>query len=416
MTGRLSRSTVSGVEPRRLAERQLELDRQRTARFPALFAHKLGRLRASPLAFLRGAAPLFYELLAADPELASGPEGHGFIQGDAHLENFGAYSPALHEAGAWKKGHATFQLNDFDESTRGAWRWDVLRLTTSLVLAGRELGQSGQEVLRLSDLLLKSHAAAVFADARLPAVPRPVAALVEKVDGRNRKKLLAGRTEAAGPDRHFVRGERYTDAPPSAVQAVPEALALFAERTAGKGGPKPEQLEILDVAFRIAGTGSLGALRLAVLTRGKGGDEGSWLFDLKEQLGSCVDVLSPRAASPSRAAEVEDAFRTCVELPPRMLGTSRLAELEVLVRRLTPQEDKLSLSRLDAVDLADVAAYLGALLGTAHRRGSAQAFPAWSAREQGGILERAVTLAGIHEATYLELCLQTRDEPVTPSG
>jgi uncharacterized protein (DUF2252 family) len=413
VTGGGSRVTVPGVEPQRLAERQLELDRQRTARFPGLFARKLARMKASPLAFLRGTAPLFYELLAADPDLASGPEGHGFIQGDAHLENFGAFSPAVHEGGVWKKGHATFQLNDFDEATRGQWRWDVLRLTTSLVLAGRELGQGGPAVLGLCELLLKSHAAAAFSDAPLPALPRPVAELIAKVDGRSHRKLLDDRTEHAGPARHFVRGERYAEAPSAAAQAVPEALALFAARTADKGGPKPEQLELLDVAFRIAGTGSLGSLRLAALTRGKGGDDGSWLFDLKEQPGCSVDVLAPRAPSPSRAAEVEEAFRACVASPPRMLGTSRLGEQEVLVRRLTPQEDKLSLSRLAPAELASVASYLGALLGAAHRRARSAAFPAWTPRDQGGILERAVTLAGVHEATYLQLCLLTQGTPAT---
>lgn len=413
MTGRASRSTVSDVEPRRLAERQLELDRHRTARFPALLARKLSRMKASPLGFLRGSAALFYELLAAEPDLASGAEGHGFIQGDAHLENFGAYSPAVQEAGVWKKGHATFQLNDFDEATQGEWRWDVLRLATSLVLSGRELGQSGPKVLGLCELMLKSHAAAVFAEAPLPALPRPVAELVQKVDGRSHKRLLEDRTEDAGAARHFIRGDRYAEAPEMAVRAVPAALRLFAERTADKGGPKPEQLEILDVAFRIAGTGSLGALRLAVLTRGKGGDEGSWLFDLKEQTGSSVDVLAPRPASASRAAEVEAAFRSCLESPPRMLGTSRLGEHDVLVRRLTPQEDKLSLSRLEPEELASVASYLGALLGLAHRRGRAAAFAPWTSRDLGGILERAVTLAGIHEATYLQLCLLTQGSPST---
>ena len=401
------------MEPRRLAERQLELDRQRTARFPALMARKLARMKASPLAFLRGAAPVFYELLAADPDLAAGPDGSGFIQGDAHLENFGAYSPALHEAGVWKKGHATFQLNDFDEATRGAWRWDVLRLTTSLLLSGRELGQSGPEVMRLCRLLLDSHAAAAFADVPLPAMPRPVAELVQKVDGRSHKKLLDDRTEAAGAPRHFVRGERYTEPPAEALRDVPAALALFAERTAAKGGPKPEQLEILDVAFRVAGTGSLGSLRLAVLTRGKGGDEGSWLFDLKEQASCSVDVLAPRVPGTSRAAEVEQAFRACVEYPPRMLGTSKLGEHDVLVRRLTPQEDKLSLKKVEPAQLAPVASYLGALLGAAHRRGRAGEFAPWTARDQGGILERAIALAGIHEAVYLELCWLTRDTSTT---
>ncbi len=405
---------MSAVEPRLLAERQLELDRQRTTRFPHLLARKYARMTASPFAFLRGAAPLFYELLAADADLAGGPDGHGWIQGDAHLENFGAFSPAVQDAGGWKKGHAIFQLNDFDDATHGAWRWDVLRLTTSLVLAGRELGTSGLQVLVLCEELLKSYVATAFSSAPPPGMPRPVAELVAKVDGRSGKKLLEDRTQAAGSERHFVRGDRYLDAPADVARDVPAALALFAERSAAKGGPRPEQLEILDVAFRVAGTGSLGCLRLGVLTRGKGGDDGSWLFDLKEQAGSSVDVLLPHAPRESPAAEIEEAFRACVEQPPRMLGTSRLTNHDMLVRRLTPQEDKLSYSRLKPEDLGELAGYLGALLGTAHRRGKDGTFAAWSERDLGGILERAVALAGIHEATYLELCRLTRGAAPTP--
>lgn len=391
------------MQPRRLAERQLELDRKRTERFPALLARKRARMSGSPLAFLRGAAPLFYELLAADPELAQGPEGFGVIQGDAHLENFGAFSPAVHDENGWKKGHATFHLNDFDEASLGAWRWDVLRLSTSLILAGRELGQNGTSVLELCEQLLASHATFAFEERPLPPAPPPVAELVERVDGRSHKKLLDDRTEAQGDLRHFVRGERYLELPDAIAREVPAALALFAERAADKGGPKPEQLELLDVAFRIAGTGSLGSLRVAALTRGKGGDEGGWLFDLKEQPGSSLDVLAPRAAAGSRAAEVEQAFRTCVEQPPRMLGTSRLGNTDVLVRRLTPQEDKLSLNRLEPKHLGPLAVYLGALLGSAHRRGRQKEFAAWSEADRAAILQRAVTLAGIHEAVYLEL-------------
>ncbi len=402
------------VDAKRLAARQLELDRQRTERYPQLLRRKLSRMSASPLAFLRGAAPLFYELLAQDSELAAGPEGQGFIQGDAHVENFGAYSPALHEGDSWKKGHASFHLNDFDEATRGAWRWDVLRLTTSLLLAGRELGQSGPVVLELCRTLIDSHVRSACDEAALPDPPPAVANLVEKVDTRSRRKLLDDRTDSEGGQRHFVRGDRYLEVSDEIAQAVPAALRLFAERTAATGGPELDQLEPLDIAFRVAGTGSLGALRVAVLTRGKGGGDGNWLFDLKEQLRSSVDLLAPRSAAPSRAAEVEEAFRSCVEPPPRMLGTSRLGEHEVLVRRLTPQEDKLSLAQLKPAELGALSAYLGALLGDAHRRGRDAAYGPWSEAEREGIVERAVTLAGIHEATYLELCRMTRGHEPEP--
>jgi len=397
---------AAAMDPRRLAERQIELDHQRTATFPELLARKRARMSASPLAFLRGAAPLFYELLAQEPELSAGPDGSGVIQGDAHLENFGAYSPALREPdGTWTKGEVTFQLNDFDEASFGAWRWDVLRLTTSLLLAGRELGQPGPRVLELCELLLESHSSAVFSGTiAMPAVPPPVADLIAHAEGRSRKQLLSDRTRGEGSSRRFVLGERYLELPATIARDVPAALALYAERTAAAGGPKVEQLHVEDVAFRVAGTGSLGALRVAALTNGKGGADGGWLFDLKEQTGSSVDVLFPRRAKGSRAAEVEAAFRACLDSPPRMLGTSQLGGREVLVRRLAPQEDKLSLTRLKAEHLPGLASYLGALLGRAHRRGADGHVTPWSGADRAGILERAIRLAGIHEATYLQLC------------
>ena len=77
-----------------LADWQLERDAQRTRRLPGLYEHKLERMRQSPQAFLRGAAPLFYELIAQDGTLAEGPDGDGWIIGDLHVENFGAYRPS----------------------------------------------------------------------------------------------------------------------------------------------------------------------------------------------------------------------------------------------------------------------------------------------------------------------------------
>jgi uncharacterized protein (DUF2252 family) len=34
--------------------------------------------------------------------------------------------------------HLAFDINDFDETARGPWEWDVKRLATSLEVAGRE--------------------------------------------------------------------------------------------------------------------------------------------------------------------------------------------------------------------------------------------------------------------------------------
>src|SRR3984957_8463059 len=206
------------VDPLALARRQITIDRAKTARFPELHAHKLERMTASPLAFLRGAAPLFYEILAAHPSLVEGPRGKGWLTGDLHLENFGAYRPLPIPLSGDKHDHdeAAFDLNDFDDAVIGPWRIDVLRLTTSLILAGRERGAGGVRVLELAHEMLDAYVAAAFDDSaapKLPKEPAPVTRLIDQVAERTRKQLLDARTKVVDGERRFVRGERYADLP-----------------------------------------------------------------------------------------------------------------------------------------------------------------------------------------------------------
>jgi hypothetical protein len=88
-----------------------------------------------------------------------------------------------------------------------------------------------------------------------------------------------------------------------------------------------------------------------------------------------------------------------------MVGTTKLDGLPMFVRRLAPQEDKLSLEHLGDGHLEGVASYLGALLGRAHRRGADKAATTpWSMEERIAIVERAVIMAGLHEGAYLAMC------------
>jgi uncharacterized protein (DUF2252 family) len=391
--------------PEYWAARQLELDRARTAQFPELFARKLARMSPSPFAFLRGAAPLFYELLESHPDLAAGPPGEGWLVGDLHLENFGAFSPARHGSATSDKKLATFNLNDFDEAVQGPWRWDVLRLLTSLILAGRELGISGPLVLELSARLLDSYVGAAFRGSSVPPPPAPVAALIERTRSRTRRALLDARTVTDGARRRFVRGDRYAPLAPAVLELLPAALVTYAGRVAPDERPRPEQLELVDAAFRIAGTGSLGMLRIAVLTRGKGDVDEGWIFDMKEQRApSAARLVGPNALPAAERAVV--AFRASVDPPPRMLATTELAEVEMVARRLTPQEDKLALRQLEPGTFPALVAYLGALVGTAHARAASERkHAAWSAGDAHELIHRAVKLAALHEAIYLEWCV-----------
>ena len=52
--------------------------------------------------------------------------------GDAHLANFGVF--------ASPERRLVFDVNDFDETYRGPWEWDLKRLAASVVVAARENG------------------------------------------------------------------------------------------------------------------------------------------------------------------------------------------------------------------------------------------------------------------------------------
>ncbi|CAM5491639.1 hypothetical protein SAVIM40S_06256 [Streptomyces avidinii] len=104
------------------------LQRQATDRVPELLPIRYGRMAASPLAFLRGAAAV----MAAD--LATQPQTGLTVQlcGDAHLMNFGMF--------ASPERALLFDLNDFDETYPGPFEWDVKRLAASIAVAARDNG------------------------------------------------------------------------------------------------------------------------------------------------------------------------------------------------------------------------------------------------------------------------------------
>ncbi len=399
-------------DPVRLARRQIELDRERTAQFPHLLAHKTSRMVISPLALLRGSAPMFYDLLERHPMLAEGPPGTGWLVGDAHLENFGAYRAGGLTVAETQRSHAlegvVFDLNDFDDAFIGPWRLDVLRLMTSLVLGGREIGVDGRRALELCDALLASYVDTVFHRRKPPPVPAVVTALVEKVRQRTRRELLDARTEVVRGVRRFVRGARYEPIAPKLRTKVERAFLKYTKNLPRADRPPAEALEVLDAVFRVAGTGSLGCLRIAVLVRGKGGRDGAWVFDMKsEDSPSAECLVRPPRLEP--AERVCAAIRASLQRPPRMIGTARLRGKSMFVRRLAPQEDRIDLGKLASTDLEPLARHFGVLLGAAHKRGAERApRKPWSAGDQAGLVTRAIALAGAHEAFYLAYCRLAR--------
>ena len=106
---------------------------QSAARVPDLVPIRYGRMLASPFTFLRGSA------LVMTADLARVPSSGIFVQacGDAHLSNFGTFMTP--------ERNLIFDLNDFDETYRAPFEWDVKRLAASAVVAARDNGFSERE-------------------------------------------------------------------------------------------------------------------------------------------------------------------------------------------------------------------------------------------------------------------------------
>jgi uncharacterized protein (DUF2252 family) len=112
------------------------LEESSQGRLPNLVPLRYGRMSKSPFTFLRGAAIIMASDLATTPTTGLRVQACG----DCHLLNFGGF--------ATPERNLVFDVNDFDETLPAPWEWDVKRLATSIVVAGRHIRvstKSGQE-------------------------------------------------------------------------------------------------------------------------------------------------------------------------------------------------------------------------------------------------------------------------------
>ena len=106
------------------------LEEQNATREPDLVPVRHGRMMVSPFTFYRGAA----KIMAADLEHTPRPGLEVQLCGDAHLSNFGVF--------ASPERQLLFDLNDFDETLPGPFEYDLKRMSASFTIAARNNGFS----------------------------------------------------------------------------------------------------------------------------------------------------------------------------------------------------------------------------------------------------------------------------------
>ena len=101
---------------------------------------KYSKMLESPFRFFRGSAYLFYYDQTKTPSIYhSNDERPTWIQGDLHMDNFGAFQN--------ESGDIVYDVNDFDEGYVGSYFYDILRMSVSIAIYLEEQGlkQTTQE-------------------------------------------------------------------------------------------------------------------------------------------------------------------------------------------------------------------------------------------------------------------------------
>ncbi|MBU2668593.1 DUF2252 domain-containing protein [Actinoplanes bogorensis] len=266
---------------------------------PAAFRRKFRKMAASPFAFYRGSASLFYADLSesyADSSFLDERTSRVWIHGDLHAENFGTYMNA--------SGHLVFNVNDFDEAYVGPFSWDLKRFAASVALIGYSKALSDEHITSLVTGFTKSYitelrAIAVGGDDAIGSIT------LENADGALRRvlqdarlstriDLLNGQTTIDDYERRFTMADGVYEVDEPTVAAVREAfeqyLGTLPEKT------RPVSTTIKDIKLRKGvGIGSAGLPSYNLLLEGH-----------TEALENDVIIYMKQAQVPAVARWIDD--------------------------------------------------------------------------------------------------------------
>jgi len=391
----------------------------------ALLPIRWKRMAASPFGFFRGAAAI----MAADVGALRTAGLEVQACGDAHLLNLGAY--------AAPDGHLVFDLNDFDETCRGPFEWDLKRLAASLVVGGRDAGNRESACVDAVRSMVRSYREALARFSRTQVLELARLEITPRRTGRSASPVFA-RAARDTPQKLIQKATlpardgfaRFRSRPPllrrlKAAEARRVLAALGPYRAAL--GPARQQVidryAPRDLAFKVVGTGSVGVDDYLVLLYGNGPEDPLFL-QVKEEDASCWTpyLRSARTVPAAGAHEgrrvAEGQLRAQTVSDP-FLGWTRGGGKDFLVRQWSDHKASIGVDLLTGPALGDLAVLCGEVLAKAHARtGDAAMLAGYcgkSGRLDDAISAFAVAYADRTEADHEAFRRAARSGDLTPA-
>lgn len=317
-------------------------------RDPERLTRKLDAIAADPFSFFRGTNNLYAASLADAALLHDAPRT--LVCGDLHLENFGSFKG--------DNGLVYFDMNDFDEALAAPFTVDLVRVLSSLQVAAYGWKLADEDANNLCRRFLDTYAAALV-DGKPRWVERATATgivrdLLRGLRKRNRAAYLAQRTERDGNQIHLrIDGRHTLRASKDEARRARRILQAYGEQGNGTSrGSHNQRFIAIDVARRIAGTGSLGLERYSVLVRPENDPATLRLIDIKLSIPSVwADTLGNACSvAPwhSEAGRVVDIQRLSQAISPALLrgvvyGAKGEKPKSYVVKSLQPTADRVAL-------------------------------------------------------------------------
>lgn len=332
---------------------------------PEMVQLKYKLMAENAFRFFRGTCHLFYEDLSKAENFPDAPAT--WICGDLHLENFGSF-----------KGDnrmVYFDLNDFDESILAPLTWELVRVLTSIFVAFKTLNIESTEAERAANLFIEKYTHILSGGKAYYIDPRTARGII-----RDFMKAVKKRKEA-DLIKHLCLGKaskskiNIDNRTHFAVdKSLKRALKIRINQWVKDVPEWPENYEVKDVAFRVAGTGSVGLKRYMFLLQHYHCKHKFLVVEMKQTRESC---LSPyiTVKQPEWKSQVErlvSAKRRMQNLPPALLGEVDFEGEAYLFQEMQPIADKIKFNLIEnnRRDLEKVIKSMAMLTASAQIRSS----------------------------------------------
>ena len=353
-------------------------------RVPALVTLKYERMALSPFGYFRGAVPV----MAYDLSRSGNTGILSQLCGDAHVRNLGAY--------AGLDGRLVFDINDFDETIVGPFEWDVKRMATSLVLAGREAGAKNLHCRDAAAAFLERYRFCISAFARMPLLDMaryqvhrlkdvsPVQGILRMAERATPIHTLVALTEVVKTANGHASRVFKTMAPVltrvkgKEAERVMASLGLYAESLLRERRHLFSQYRPVDVAFKVVGTGSVGLRDYCIYMEGNGAKDPLFI-QIKEEVASAYAPyighvnggkgLTNHRGRFHQGRRVVEGERAMQMQSDPFLGWTTIEGREYMVRQLNDHKASIDVTDLKA-GLLEYATVCGELLARGHARSS----------------------------------------------